>query len=203
MSVTTVKVFFYGLFMDQSLLAAKGIRPSEVSIGYIQGYALRIGQRATLVRSPASRAYGVLMEIADDEANALYAEESVTDYQPETVTVELMDGTLAEAICYNVYARHFILGQRRFKADELDLPNVNITLMNHGKQVAAATGAAIMGNPARSIAWLAGKLLEHQRHFKAGDIALTGAITPPHPISSGDQFEAIYDNMETISVRFS
>jgi hypothetical protein len=100
--VTNVQVFFYGLFMDEGLLAAKGIRPSEVSIGYVNGYALRIGQRATLVRCPDSRAYGVLMDIAADEAEALYADDSVADSLPEPVTVELVDGARVEAACYNL-----------------------------------------------------------------------------------------------------
>ena len=42
------------------------------------------------------------MDIAPNEATALYAEESVADYLPEPVTVELMDGTQVEATCYNL-----------------------------------------------------------------------------------------------------
>lgn len=33
-------VFFYGLFMDHSLLAAKGIIPSRAIVGYVDGYRL-------------------------------------------------------------------------------------------------------------------------------------------------------------------
>ena len=88
--------------MDERLLAAKGIKPSEVNLGFVDGYGLRIGERATLVRRPDSRAYGAVMDIAPDEAAALYAEESVADYLPEPVIVELMDGAQVEAICYNL-----------------------------------------------------------------------------------------------------
>ncbi|MEO1243035.1 MAG: gamma-glutamylcyclotransferase family protein [Pseudomonadota bacterium] len=97
-----MKVFFYGLFMDEHLLAAKGIKPSEVNSGFVDGYALRIGERATLVRRPDNRAYGVMMDIASHEATTLYTDESVADYLPETVTVELMDGARVEATCYNL-----------------------------------------------------------------------------------------------------
>ncbi len=97
-----MRVFFYGLFMDESLLATKGIEPSEVSLGFVDGYGLRIGERATLVRRPDSRAYGATMDIAPGEATALYAEDSVADYLPETVLVELMDGRQVEATCYNL-----------------------------------------------------------------------------------------------------
>ena len=95
-----MRVFFYGLFMDESLLATKGIEPSEVILGFVDGYGLRIGERATLVRRPDSRAYGAMMDITPSEATKLYAEESVADYVPESVIVELMDGTRVEATCY-------------------------------------------------------------------------------------------------------
>ena len=97
-----MRVFFYGLFMDESLLATKSIEPSEVNLGFVDGYCLRIGERATLVRRPGSRAYGAMMDIAPSEATELYAEESVADYLPEPVIVELMDGTQVEATCYNL-----------------------------------------------------------------------------------------------------
>ncbi len=97
-----MRVFFYGLFMDESLLAKKGIKPSEVNLGFVDGYGLRIGDRATLVRRPDGRAYGAMMDIAPSEATELYAEDSVADYLPEPVTIELMDGTQVEATCYNL-----------------------------------------------------------------------------------------------------
>ena len=97
-----MRVFFYGLFMDEGLLATKGIEPSEVKIGFVEGYCLRIGERATLVQRPDGRAYGTMMNIAPGAATRLYAEKSVADYLPEPVIVQLMDGTQIEATCYNL-----------------------------------------------------------------------------------------------------
>lgn len=97
-----MKVFFYGLFMDENLLATKGIVPAEAHVGFVDGYGLRIGARASLVSCADARAYGVVMDIARSEAATLYAEESVSDYVPEPVLVELMDGTPVEATCYNL-----------------------------------------------------------------------------------------------------
>lgn len=88
--------------MDESVLAKKGITPSELNLGFVDGYGLRIGERATLVRHPDDRAYGVVMEIAPGATTKLYAEESVADYLPESVIVELMDGTQVKATCYNL-----------------------------------------------------------------------------------------------------
>jgi hypothetical protein len=97
-----VAVFFYGLFMDRSLLASKGLSPSRATVGYVDGYRLRIGTRATLVPDPTSRAYGVLMTVRAEDLKALYSEDSVADYLSESVSVTLLDGTLERAVCYNL-----------------------------------------------------------------------------------------------------
>lgn len=113
-----MKVFFYGLFMDESLLAEKGIEPTEVKRGYVEDFGLMIGERATLVRKQGSRAYGVMMEIAPKEVAKLYAEASVADYQPEPVVVELTDRTQVEATCYNLPSDK-ITGANRVYAESL------------------------------------------------------------------------------------
>ena len=102
MNTNAAMVFFYGLFMDESLLASKGVRPMESSIGYVDGFGLHIGQRATLLPEANSRAYGVLMKIAAEEVAALYSEQSVADYIAEPVVVELPGGTRVSAVCYNL-----------------------------------------------------------------------------------------------------
>lgn len=116
-----MRVFFYGLFMDERLLATKGIEPSEVSLGFVDGYGLRIGERATLVRHPDSRAYGAMMEIAPGDATELYAEDSVADYLPEPVIVELMDGTQVEATCYNLPGGKVTGANREYAESLLDV----------------------------------------------------------------------------------
>ena len=95
-------VFFYGLFMDEALLAEKAVRPTSRAAGFAEGFALRIGQRATLVPEPGGRAYGLVMTVTEAEAKSLYAEESVADYRPEGVTVTLVAGGEVEAACYNL-----------------------------------------------------------------------------------------------------
>ncbi len=102
MNTEQVAVFFYGLFMDESLLASKGISPSRATVGHVDGYALRIGRRATLVPDESNRAYGVLMTMRAEDVRALYSEESVADYVSESVSVVLPDGTLETALCYNL-----------------------------------------------------------------------------------------------------
>ncbi len=108
MSTNEITVFFYGLFMDESLLASKGAHATEPTIGYVDGYSLRIGERATLLPESNSRAYGVLMKIASEDAAALYSEQSVADYVAETVVVTLPRDIQVSAVCYNLPAAKLV-----------------------------------------------------------------------------------------------
>lgn len=103
-----VRIFFYGLFMDEKLLVTKGLKPRAVTVGFVDDYGVHIGARATLVSRPGARAYGVIMDIAAQEVADLYAEDSVADYVPETVMVDLMTGRCLEATCYNLPAAKIV-----------------------------------------------------------------------------------------------
>jgi len=109
METEMVRIFFYGLFMDESLLASKGISPSKSTVGYVSNFRLRIGRRATLVPNEGFRAYGVVMALRADDVKALYSSESVADYVAEPVSVSLTDGTVEPAVCYNL-PEHLIDG---------------------------------------------------------------------------------------------
>ena len=107
-----IEVFFYGLFIDKDLLMEKGLKPSNPRKGYVAGMGLRIGRRATLVHAQEERAYGIVMQLSEDEATALYSEESVSDYIPEQVIVTLNSGVHLEATCYNL-PEHLLSGSNR------------------------------------------------------------------------------------------
>ncbi len=97
-----IEVFFYGLFMDADLLRTKGADPVKIRPACVPGFALSIGQRATLVRNPGARAYGMLMELTHTEIERLYSETSVSTYRPEAVLSELADGSRVPALCFNL-----------------------------------------------------------------------------------------------------
>jgi AIG2-like family len=96
------KVFFYGLFMDPEALKARGFQPSNVKAAFVDGFALRLGQRATLVAAPDRRVYGMLMTLPHHEIDALYSESSVELYRPEPVLAHSSDGSSEPALCFNL-----------------------------------------------------------------------------------------------------
>lgn len=96
-----MKVFFYGLFMDQDILI-KGLHPSNPQRGYLKDYSLRIEDRAFLIPNKNKRAYGMIMELNNKEIAILYSEKSVSDYVPEVVEVVAESNENIDVICYNL-----------------------------------------------------------------------------------------------------
>jgi hypothetical protein len=95
-------VFFYGLFMDQDTLRAKGLAPEGGELASVPGFALRIGQRAAIVPEPASQVHGVVMSLTLAGLEQLYSEPSVKAYRPQAVLAHLASGGIIAALCYNL-----------------------------------------------------------------------------------------------------
>ena len=85
MSSRAVDVFFYGLFMDERLLRDKGLTPRHAELASVDGLALRIGRRATLVPASGGRVHGVVMSLMLDEVDRLYSEPSVRESVPSRI----------------------------------------------------------------------------------------------------------------------
>ena len=64
MTARLIEVFFYGLFMDIELLRGQAVVPRHAWRAFIEGFTLRIGQRATLIPMMGTRAYGMLPVLA-------------------------------------------------------------------------------------------------------------------------------------------
>lgn len=96
--------FFYGLFMDADVLRSSGVVPLSPRRAYVDGFALRIGNRATLVPCVGARAYGMLIALTHGELERLYAAPGLDQYRPEAVLAHCMDGGSLAALCYNLLA---------------------------------------------------------------------------------------------------
>ena len=75
-----IDVLFYGLFMDEAFLQAKGITSRNMRIAVVPGFQLRIGNRATLVPIPSERVFGVVASLSHSELEQLYSEPSGQAY---------------------------------------------------------------------------------------------------------------------------
>lgn len=94
--------FFYGLFMDAQVLREAGTNPSNFRRAYVSDFALRIGQRATLVPCPNARAYGMLISLTHADLERLYGAPGLEGYRPEAVVAHTLEGEAVPALCYNL-----------------------------------------------------------------------------------------------------
>ena len=93
-------VFFYGLFMDQEFLEAKGFSPRNLRYARLHDYELRIGERATLSPKLGACSYGTVMDMPAEELNTLYGSEGVEDYVAERVEVDTGEAEFLQALVY-------------------------------------------------------------------------------------------------------
>ena len=102
MSSRQIDGFFYGLFMDAEVLRQAGTKPANFRRAYVEDFALRIGQRATLVPSSGARAWGMLIALTHAELDRLYGAPGLEVYRPEAVVAHSFEGEATPALCYNL-----------------------------------------------------------------------------------------------------
>ncbi len=102
MSDRRIDAFFYGLFMDIDLLREVDVAPVNPRRAYVDDFALRIGQRATLLPSAGGRAYGMLFALTHSELERLYTAPGLEQYRPEAVLAQPLEAAPVPALCYNL-----------------------------------------------------------------------------------------------------
>ena len=109
--------------------------------------------------------------------------------------------TLPDVIADNASASRFLVGPRSVAPSDLeDLRLLGCVLREDGDVAATAAGAAVMGHPAASVAWLANQLAERGEVLKAGWTVFSGGLTAPIPLSAGSSVTAEFDGLGTIEV---
>ena len=111
--------------------------------------------------------------------------------------------TLQDAIADNSSSSRFIIGERFYKPDEVDLRLMGMVFRKNGEVISTGAGAAVMGHPARAIAWMANKLYKRGQYIKPGEVVLSGAITASAVFAAGDRFSASFDGIGSIEAMFT
>jgi len=75
-------------------------------------------------------------------------------------------------------------------------------LEKNGEVVATGAGAAVLGNPAQSVAWLANKLSEFGISLRAGEIIMSGSLVAAIEAMSNDVIRATFDRLGSVTVKF-
>ncbi|MDR2019842.1 MAG: 2-keto-4-pentenoate hydratase [Treponema sp.] len=109
---------------------------------------------------------------------------------------------LPDTISDNASSGRYVLGTKRLKLDEVDLPRVSMKLYKNGALAGEGTGAAVLGDPCISVAWLANRLWSYGVTLKAGEVILSGAFSAAPPAVKGDAFIAEFSSFGKVEARF-
>lgn len=110
---------------------------------------------------------------------------------------------LVDTIADNASYGGFTLGPWDRQMREADLGGLVMTIHHNGELAAEGAGAAALGHPATSTAWLANKLLEFGVSLEPGDIVISGGITKMLPVKAGDEFRFTLTSQPDLTVTFS
>ena len=106
--------------MDAELLEGMGFHPELVGTAKLPDFQIAIGNKATLIPNHGSSCYGVVMDLPDNEASALYSIREVRDYEPELVNpVLLHNKSIQPASCYILAAENIGAGTNKEYAERL------------------------------------------------------------------------------------
>jgi 2-oxopent-4-enoate/cis-2-oxohex-4-enoate hydratase len=108
---------------------------------------------------------------------------------------------IQDTIADNASSGAFVLGKEGVKVDDVDLSLVGMKLSKNGRIATMGAGAAALGSPAASVAWLANKLSEFSEELKAGDIVLSGSLGQLVPVNIGDEFNVSLNGIGSASFR--
>jgi 2-oxo-3-hexenedioate decarboxylase len=110
---------------------------------------------------------------------------------------------LPSVIADNGSSARFVGGGRARYADDLDLRTLGVVLEMNGEMVAMGASAAVLGHPAEAIAMLVNILAEQGESLPAGSFVMSGGITEAIAVKSGDNVIARFQELGSVSVRFS
>ncbi|SDH69333.1 2-keto-4-pentenoate hydratase [Alteribacillus persepolensis] len=124
--------------------------------------------------------------------------------------IEIIDSRIADwkikfedTVADNGSSASAIIGGKPTNIDGIDLTNIGMVAYKNGEMLDCAAGAAVLGNPLRSVAWLANSLAKYDVSLKAGEIVLSGALTSAVLIEANDTFTAEFGHIGSVSVSFN
>jgi 2-keto-4-pentenoate hydratase len=109
---------------------------------------------------------------------------------------------LPDTVADNASSGCYVIGEKRIQPRSADLAAITMRLFKNGRLAGEGTGAAVLGNPACSVAWLSNKLWQYGVALKKGEVILSGALSEAPEASLGDAFEARFSEFGSVFAEF-
>ncbi len=108
--------------------------------------------------------------------------------------------TLTDVIADNTSAARVVIGDEGMAPRDADLTTLGCVFEVDGTITGTATGAALLGDPARCVAMLANHLGKHGQKLEAGWLVMAGAATDARPLEPGTTAIARYSHLGSVTV---
>ncbi|MGO8771651.1 MAG: 2-keto-4-pentenoate hydratase [Mycobacterium sp.] len=139
---------------------------------------------------------------------------SVDDVRAATeavaVALEIVDSrvadwklTLRDTVADNASSGAVVLGEWVAYTDDIDLPGARASLCVNGTEIDSGLGAAVLGDPAAAVAWLANALAPFGTDVLPGQFIMSGSFTTAAFVHSGDAASATISGLGTVSLTFT
>ena len=103
----------------------------------------------------------------------------------------------------NASSARYVLGAKLTPVEDLDLRLLGAVVSRNGQVVETGAGAAVLGNPARCVAWLANTLSQFGEKLEAGNVILAGALHRSFAVEPGDVVRAEFARLGAVTARFA
>jgi 2-keto-4-pentenoate hydratase len=107
---------------------------------------------------------------------------------------------LIDTVADNASCGRVVLGTQRTRLTHVALAQCEVQLLVNGDEVAYGAGAAVLGHPAKAVAWLANAVGEFGVTLEAGHVIMPGSMTAAVPLESGDDVVADFGPLGTVEV---
>jgi len=109
---------------------------------------------------------------------------------------------IQDTIADNASSGVFVLGREQVDPRAVDLVGCRIAIEKNGAPLSQGVGAAALGSPLASVAWLANTLSRFSISLRAGEVILSGSLVPLEPVRAGDRMSLSLEGVGTASVSF-
>lgn len=105
-----------------------------------------------------------------------------------------------DVIADNSSCAAFVFGGQGIDPEGIDLRLIGCTFEKNGRLVATAAGAAVLGHPAASVAWMVRRMASRGKGLRAGNVVMAGALTEAIAVAPGDTIVARFDRLGTVEL---
>jgi 2-keto-4-pentenoate hydratase len=171
-----------------------------------EGESLRVGD---LIHPKAEPEIALVLgrELKGPGVTAAQAREAIA---AACVAIEIIDSrfkdyafALPDCVADNASAARHMISTYRVPLAGLDLRTLGAVFEKNGEVVGTGAGAAVDGDPANGLAWLANKLAAAGRSIAAGTIVMTGSLTDAIALAPGDVVSVTIARLGSLTLRCS